>query len=121
MSRPVVISFALMLVACGSKGDVMSPQDAAQWLQKACGVTFAQDPVVLSSTASGPVSATVSIPGPEMEAVLAALRNDASLHSRGQSETRYSYESYPGDGPERTCELDTTMRVLYFRYAEASP
>jgi hypothetical protein len=111
----------LALVACGSKDDVMSPPDAARWLQKACGITFAQDPAVLSGTASGPVSATVSIPAAEMEAVLAALRNDASLHSRGQSETRFSYESYPGDGPERACELDTTMRVLYFRYAEAAP
>lgn len=120
MKRLVVIPIALALVACGSKDDVMSPQDAARWLHKACGITLAQDPVVLSGMASGPVSATVSIPGPEMEAVLAALRNDASLHSRGQSETRYSYESFPS-GPERACEVDTTMRVLYFRYAEASP
>ncbi len=40
-----------MLGACASKSaDTLKPQDAASWLYKACGVTFAQDPVVLPST-----------------------------------------------------------------------
>jgi hypothetical protein len=118
----------LLLAACGAKtSDTLKPQDAASWLHRACGITFAQDPVVLPSTSGAQevrkgssvvVTATVVLPAAEVEAALASLRNNRDLHSRGQSATRYSYESYPDAAVARACELDTALHVLYFRYAE---
>jgi hypothetical protein len=116
------------LAACGAKtAGTLKPQDAASWLHKACGVAFGQDPVVLPSTSGAQevhkgssvvVTATVLLPAAEVEAALASLRNNRDLHSRGQSATRYSYESYPDATVARACELDTSLHVLYFRYAE---
>jgi hypothetical protein len=113
-----------MLAACHSKGTAMKPQDAAHWVHEACGITFAQEPVVLSGSApaahqvSSVISATVVLPATEVAAALESLRNNPTLHSRGQSDTRYSYESYPDAGPAKACELDTSMHVLYFRYVD---
>jgi hypothetical protein len=117
-----------LLAACGSRdAGTLKPQDAARWLDLACGVRFAQDPVVLrgalqtSPSTHGPtatVSATVVLPVAEVDAVLQALRNNRSLHRRGQSETRYSYESFPDIRPEKECELDTSLHVLYFKYRQ---
>ena len=116
-----------MLAACSAQdAGTLSPQEAARFLHQACGITFAQSPVVLTSTTAAAsrrttsvaVSATVVLPVTETEAALETLRNNRSLHSRGQSEYRYSYESFPGSGPETACELDTSLRVLYFLYVE---
>lgn len=104
----------------------MNPQDAARWLKRACGVTFAQDPAVLPDTSVIPgrpgaaviASATVVLPAAEVESTLESLRNNRLLHRRGQSDTRYSYESFPDTRPETACELDTSLHVLYFRYTE---
>ena len=117
-----------VLAGCTAKSaDTLKPQDAATWLHKACGITLAQDPVVLPSTSGAQevrkgssvvVTATVVLPASEVEAALVSLRNNRSLHSRGQSATRYSYESYPDATVATACELDTDLHVLYFRYAE---
>ena len=116
-----------VLAACTAKtADTLNPQDAASWLHKTCGVAFAQDPVVVPSTGAEEVrkgssvvmTATVVLPASEVEAALSSLRNNRSLHSRGQSATRYSYESYPDATVAKACELDTALHVLYFRYAE---
>jgi hypothetical protein len=110
-----------MLAACGAKdAGTLKPPDAARWLHQTCGITFARDPVILVSASASPVavSATVSLPSSEEASALESLRNNRSLHSRGQSESRYSYESFPGAGPEKRCELDTSLHVLYFSYSE---
>jgi hypothetical protein len=122
------VCLLLLLAACGAKtSDTLKAQDAANWLRKTCGITFAQDPVVLPSTSGAQevhkgsavtVTATVVLPATEVEAALASLRNNRDLHSRGQSATRYSYESYPDATIAKACELDTALHVLYFRYAE---
>jgi uncharacterized membrane protein len=101
--------------------------DVAHWLHEACGITFAQAPVIAPNTAVTlqrrkdsmmVASATVVLPDSEIASVLESLRNDRTLHSRGQSDTRYSYESYPDARPGKACELDTSQHVLYFSYAE---
>jgi len=63
-------------------------------------------------------SAKVVLPSGDVEAALASLRNNRTLHSRGQSDTRYSYESWPDARPVKACELDTSLHVLYFSYME---
>jgi hypothetical protein len=110
----------LALVACSSKtAEPMKPQDAARWLHEACGVTFSQEPVVLTHARSSTgVTVTVVLPGPEEASALRTLRNNRSLHSRGQSATRYSYESYPDATATIACELDTSLHILYFSYAK---
>jgi hypothetical protein len=122
--RGLLLALALAVaVSCGKKtADTLAPRDAARWLHLACGITFAQDPVVLKSSpptrqrALVAVSATVVLPDSEVAGALAALWKNRSLHRRGQSETRYSYQSFPGVIPETECELDTALHVLYFRY-----
>jgi hypothetical protein len=121
------IALVSLLAACHPKGTAMKPQDAAHWLKQACGVTFSQDPVVLPDTSVIPsgrsgaavvASATVVLPAAEVESALASLRNNRLLHQRGQSDSRYSYESFPDDRPGTACELDTSLHVLYFTYME---
>ena len=117
-----------MLVACSAADTgTLTPQDAARWLYQTCAVTFARDPQVLKGAALKPtprqswsvfVSGTVVLPDAEVRAALESLRGNRSLHKRGHSETRYSYESFPGVLPEKECELDTSLHVLYFRYTE---
>jgi hypothetical protein len=117
-----------MLAACGKKpAEVMEPLEAADWLHRACGVTFAEDPVVLKTTpassetrrtSSVAVNATVSLPESEVASALETLRNNPKLHSRGQSATRFSFESFPDAGAHKLCELDTSLKVLYFSYTE---
>jgi len=126
--HPATILFcaALLLAAvpsCGGRTEpALTPRDAAHWLRLACGIGFARDPVVVKSRPPmrkrGPVSvtATLVLPDGEVAAALEALRRNRSLHRRGQSETRYSYQSFPGVIPETECELDTALHVLYFRY-----
>ena len=113
------------LAACSAKyGGTVKSGDAARWLYRTCGISFAQNPVVVTNAAaawrrpSGAMSGTVLVPETEMAAALEALRMNRSLHIRGQSESRYSYESYPEATPEQECELDTSLHVLYFRYRE---
>lgn len=122
--RPATLALC-MLAACHSKGAALQPQDAAHFLHEACGITFTQDPQVLPDTSAIPrpgspvvVSAKVVLPSGDVEAALASLRNNRTLHSRGQSDTRYSYESWPDARPVKTCELDTSLHVLYFSYME---
>jgi len=117
-----------MLAACSAADTgTLTPQDAARWLYQTCGVTFARDPQVLKGAALKPtprqswsvfVSGTVALPDAEVRAALESLRRNRSLHKRGNSETRYSYESFPGVLPEKECELDTSLHVLYFRYTQ---
>jgi len=116
----ITVGILLVLAACGSReGDLLNPQEAARLLHQACGVSFAADPVVISSTsADSEVSATVVLPDSDAESALKALRDNLTLHSRGQSETRYSYESFPEARAQAACELDTSLKVLYFRYTE---
>jgi hypothetical protein len=64
------------------------------------------------------VSATLVLAESMVPAALSALAANRRLHQRGQSESRYSFESYAGDGPEIECELDSARHILYFRYAE---
>jgi hypothetical protein len=127
--KPGLAVLALtMLAACGAKpADPVEPQEAADWLHRACGVTFAEDPVVLKTTpassetrrtSSVAVNATVSLPESEVASALEALRNNPTLHSRGQSATRFSFESFPDAGAHKLCELDTSLQVLYFSYTE---
>lgn len=118
----------VLLSACGHRGNAgVTPSDAARWLQAACGITFAREPVVLKSsmlrsrTPAGSaltVIVTLSLPEAETAAALAALARNRALHRRGQVGSRYSYESFPDVRPERECELDTAMHVLYFSYAQ---
>lgn len=117
-----------MLSACRAKNpETLKPQDAAHWLYQACGISLAQDPVVITSTpaaaaahqgSSVAITATVALPDSEVASALEALRNNRSLHMRGQSESRHSYESYPEARPGKECELDSSLHVLYFRYTE---
>jgi hypothetical protein len=117
-----------MLAACRAKDtDTLKPQDAARWLYQTCGVAFAQNPVVLKSTSAAAaarqgssvsVSATVVLPSAEVASALESLGKNRSLHRRGHAESRYSYESVPEARPEKGCELDTSLHVLYFRYTE---
>jgi hypothetical protein len=126
LHRDLLIILTLsMLAACRAKNtDALKPQDAARWLYQTCGITFAQNPVVLKSTSAArrgtsvSVSATVVLPSAEAAPALESLGKNRSLHRRGQSESRYSYESIPEARPEKECELDTSLHVLYFRYAE---
>lgn len=115
------------LAGCGpNDGSDLPPSDAARWMAQACGVRFREPPRVLRSTLSrvrtaggepASVVVTVVLPDDEAEAAVRALAHERSLHRRGQSETRYSYESFPEVRPEKECELDTAQHVLYFRYA----
>jgi hypothetical protein len=115
-----------MLAACSAKSSpALKPQEAARWLRETCGITFTGDPVVLPNTTvvsrqGAPVmaSATVVLPDAEVQAALASLRNNRTLHMRGQSDTRHGYESFPDVRPGKECELDTSLHVLYFRYTE---
>jgi hypothetical protein len=126
--RILAIVTLTAVVACGAKDTgTLKSQDAARWLYQTCGIRFAQDPVILKNTwagasamrgRSGSVSATVALPSAEVAAALEALRNNPSLHRRGQSDSRYSYESLPEAAAEKECELDTSLHVLYFRYTE---
>lgn len=110
-----------MLAACHSRdAGTMKPQDAAHWLKETCGITFDRDPVVLPGTSISATAATVVLPETEVASTLEALRNNRSLHRRGQSDTRYSYESYPGASAGKLCELDTSLHVLYFSYTDGS-
>jgi hypothetical protein len=116
----------IMFAACTARNaPPLTPQEAAHWLREACGITFARDPVVLPSTDAGArqdtpavISATVVLPDEDVQSALASLRNNRSLHMRGQSDTRHGYESFPDARPGKECELDTSLHVLYFRYAK---
>ena len=127
LSKWSSILLVSLLAACHPKGATMKPQDAASWLKLACGIIFSQDPVVLPDTSVIPsgrpgaaviASATVVLPAAEVESTLTSLRNNRLLHRRGQSDTRYSYESFPDARPETACELDTSLHVLYFSYSQ---
>jgi hypothetical protein len=115
----------ILLAACHSGSAALNPQDAAHLLHEACGITFTHDPEVLPDSSVVPrrglpmvASAKVVLPSGDVEAALASLRNNRTLHSRGQSDTRYSYESWPDARPVKACELDTSLHVLYFSYME---
>jgi hypothetical protein len=115
----------LMLAACSDKyGGTVKPGNAADWLFKACGISFSQPPVIVHNASTewrrpaGWMSGTVAVPDAEMAAAKAALGLNRFLHRRGNSETRYSYESYTDALPERECELDVSLHILYFRYKE---
>jgi hypothetical protein len=112
---PLILALSI-LAACHSRHHTLKPQDAARLMYQSCGVTFAQDPVVVSSTSA--TSATVVLPDTEVAAALESLRNNRTLHMRGQSDTRHGYESFPDVRPGKECELDTSLHVLYFRYTE---
>jgi hypothetical protein len=124
----LVVLLLSMLAACRAKDtDTLKPQDAARWLHQTCGIAFAQNPVVLKSTSAAlaarrgssvSVSATVVLPSAEVAPALESLGKNRSLHRRGQSESRYSYESIPEARPEKECEFDTSLHVLFFRYTE---
>jgi hypothetical protein len=115
-----------LLAGCGPRdGSDLPPADAARWMAAACSVRFHEPPRVLRSSvartraANGEptsVIVTVVLPEAEAQAAIAALAHDRSLHRRGQSDTRYSYESYPEARPAKACELDTGQHVLYFQY-----
>ena len=49
-------------------------------------------------------------------AVEVALRANRTLHLRGASATRHSYESYDDAATHQECEYDTAAGVLFFRY-----
>ncbi len=122
----LILLAPLLSGGCGrGDGSDLSPADAGRWLEAACGVRFREAPQVLESTVvrsrSGPATpasaiVTVVLPDAEADEAVRALARNRSLHRRGQSDTRYSYESYPGARPEAECELDRSQRVLYFRY-----
>ena len=115
-----------MLAACTARSAPgLTSQEAAHWLRETCGITFTRDPVVLPNTDAGArqdtpavVSATVVLPDEDVQSALASLRNNRSLHMRGQSDTRHGYESFPDVSPGKECELDTSLHVLYFRYTK---
>jgi hypothetical protein len=116
---------AVLLVGCGaSDGNNVRVAEAGDWLFKACGVRMAQAPVLVPNTAGSrrrapeSASGSVAVPVADLPAVLEALRLNRSLHLRGQSESRYSYESASDVRPEQSCELDVAQHVLYFRYLE---
>jgi len=120
----IVLTLA-MLAGCRARDtDTLDPQEAARWLHQTCAITFTQSPVVLKSSAAArrgsavSVSATVVLPSAEVAPALESLSKNRSLHRRGQSESRHSYESFPEARPEKECELDTSLHVLYFRYTE---
>ena len=116
----------VLLAACGrGDGSDLPSADAARWMEASCGIRFGEPPQVLRSAvvraraaSAAPVSVTVTVvlPNSEVEGAVAALANNRALHRRGQSETRYSYESFPEARPYRECELDKAQHVLYFRY-----
>jgi hypothetical protein len=124
----IAMTLLVTLAACDRNGAAaMKPPDAAHWLYQACGVRLAHEPVVLESPSevsatrrptSAVHSAVVAVPAGEVAQIVASLAANRLLHRRGMSEIRYSYESYEGDGPARECELDTSRRMLYFRYME---
>lgn len=111
---------------CGSRdGSDLPPAAAARWMDAACGVRFREPPQVLRSTVArvraangdpASVTVTVVLPESEADAAVQALARNRSLHRRGQSDTRYSYESFPEVRPAKICELDKVQRVLYFQY-----
>ena len=115
-----------LLVGCGRRdGSDLPATDAARWMAAACGIRFRDPPQVLRSTLSrartpggepASVVLTVVLPDSEADAAVQALAHERALHRRGQSETRYSYESFPGARPEKECELDKSQHVLYLRY-----
>jgi hypothetical protein len=116
----------VLLTGCGPRDGSDLPQaDAAHWMDAACGIRFAAAPKVIRSTvvasrapsgAPASVVLTVVLPDGEADAAVAALARNRTLHRRGQSETRYSYESFPDVRPEKECELDRSQHVLYLRY-----
>jgi hypothetical protein len=120
------VAVLTQLGACSrSAAPGLAPNDAAHWLAAACGIRFQQAPTVLESNVvaskAGPgtpasVTAKLQLPDAEVDAALAALAHERSLHRRGQSATRYSYESFPDVRPEKECELDTALHIIYFRY-----
>lgn len=122
----IVLPLALF-AGCGrGDGSDLPSTDAAHWMDAACGIRFAAAPKVIRSTvvasrapdgAPASVILTVVLPGSEADAAVTALAQNRTLHRRGQSETRYSYESFPDVRPEKECELDTAQHVLYLRYA----
>jgi hypothetical protein len=121
----VAVLALLMLAACSDKyGGTVKSGNAADWMFRACGIKFSQPPVVVKNASlelrrpSGSMSGTVTVPDADMAAAIAALGLNRALHRRGMSETRYSYESYADVVPERECELDASLHILYFRYKE---
>lgn len=124
------LTLLLAVLACGASacgvpaGNHVKPAETQDWLFRTCGVRLAQPPTLVANDAGARRRATenasgsVAVPEAELPAVLESLRLNPQLHLRGQSETRYSYES-TGDGrPQRSCELDRALRVLYFSYRE---
>jgi len=119
------LALLLLLAGCGPRvAPTLTPQEAAQYLEATCGVVLAAEPVVQRSEiipsrsrARAPVrvSAVVVLPEEQIEAALGVLRANHNLRRRGQTATRHSYESPPDALPVRECELDTALRVLFFR------
>jgi hypothetical protein len=114
-----------ILCGCGAPaGNNVRVAEAGNWLYKACGVHLSQAPALVASNAGTrrrvpeSASGSVAVPEADLPATLEALRLNRSLHLRGQSETRYTYESADDALPEKSCELDTVQHVLYFRIRE---
>lgn len=129
MSGSIRLGAALWLALCAGcgprDGSDLPPGDAAHWMDVACGVRFQAPPQVLRSAIARPRAAngepasvilTVVLPDAEADAAVAALAANRTLHRRGQSETRYSYESFPEARPGKACELDRSQHVLYLQY-----
>jgi hypothetical protein len=115
----------IMLGACSAPdGNNVRSAEAGDWLYKACGVRLLQAPVLVANDAGArrrapeSASGSVAVPEADMLAVLDALRLNRTLHLRGQSETRFTYESADDVLPEKSCEIDKSQHVLYFRYRE---
>lgn len=115
----------LLLAGCGARAaPTLTSREAAHYLEATCGIVLAAEPEVQRSEiipsrsrARLPVrvSALVVLPEEEIEPALSALRANRSLRRRGQTVTRHSYESPPDALPVKECELDTALRVLFFR------
>ncbi|MCC7462437.1 MAG: hypothetical protein IT480_08250 [Gammaproteobacteria bacterium] len=126
LARVTAVAAGLAVVGCGrSDGSGLAPAEAARWMEAACGIRFAELPHVVRSAmvrsrspsgAAARVTVTVVLPDGETASAIAALARNRSLHRRGQSDTRYSYESFPGARHESACELDTAQRVLYLMH-----
>jgi hypothetical protein len=115
----------VVLAGCAPRAaPTLTPREAAHYLEATCGVVLAAEPVVerselipSRSRARLPVrvSAVVVLPEEGIEPALGALRANRNLRRRGQTATRHSYESPPDALPVKECELDTALRVLFFR------
>jgi len=113
-----------LLAACGPRpAATPTPAEIRQRLEQACGIHLAELPEVRKSSRvrgapgkgwSDSVSATIVLPAAEAPAAIEALRRNRTLQRRGESDSRYSYESVPGVLPETSCELDTAQHLLYF-------